>query len=247
MNHPITGRLRRARGLPSSEACTVFREGKGRPTRLHSPHSQPPPPAPRPVPRWPSPTRCPAGGDPNILESSRGTDWGSWFAAEGYGKPSLRGQPGSVARARADPDRAGFRVVRAAAVDVRHRHAQRSASSSATTRLWDIDPSRHRLMLNGSELRCWPMVFTMDELMRLPTVSRASTSSSAAPTPAWNGATRPCRPAVHARHALSCSEFTGVPLRTLLETAGADVRRRAASCGRGADGSSMTLSSRWIW
>ena len=34
---------------------------------------------------------------------------------------------------------------------------------------------------------------TMDELMRLPRY-RASTSSNAVPTPAWNGATSPCRP-----------------------------------------------------
>jgi sulfane dehydrogenase subunit SoxC len=39
---------------------------------------------------------------------------------------------------------------------------------------WDIDPSQHRLMVNGSDptMLKRPMVFTMDELMRLPPVSR---------------------------------------------------------------------------
>ena len=39
---------------------------------------------------------------------------------------------------------------------------------------WDIDPSKHRLMVNGSDERMLktPMVFTLDELMRLPSVSR---------------------------------------------------------------------------
>ena len=35
---------------------------------------------------------------------------------------------------------------------------------------WDIDPSKHRLMINGMVKR--QRVFTMDDLMRLPSVSR---------------------------------------------------------------------------
>ena len=39
---------------------------------------------------------------------------------------------------------------------------------------------------------------------------------------------------------LSCSEFTGVPLRDLLEYCGADFKKGRYILAEGADGSSMT-------
>jgi len=44
---------------------------------------------------------------------------------------------------------------------------------------------------------------------------------------------------------VSCSEFTGVPLITVLELAGADLKNGKFVLAEGADGSSMTRTIRW--
>jgi sulfane dehydrogenase subunit SoxC len=109
---------------------------------------------------------------------------------------------------------------------------------------WDIDPSKHRLMINGSDdtMLKRAMVFTMDELMRLPSVSRMHFIECGANTGMeWGNAAVPTVQYTHGM--LSCSEFTGVPLRTLLELCGADLRPGARGkfvLAEGADGSSMT-------
>ncbi len=102
---------------------------------------------------------------------------------------------------------------------------------------WDIDPSKHRLMING--LVKHQMVFTMDEIMRLPSVSRFHFIECGA-----NSAVEcaiVAEPTVQDTHGMiSCSEFTGVPLITLLELAGIDLKRAKFILAEGADGSSMT-------
>jgi len=106
---------------------------------------------------------------------------------------------------------------------------------------WDIDPSKHRLMLNGSDeaMLKRPMVFNMDELMRLPSVSRMHFIECGANTGMeWGNAAVPTVQYTHGM--LSCSEFTGVPLRTLLELCGADLKRAKFILAEGADGSGMT-------
>ena len=106
---------------------------------------------------------------------------------------------------------------------------------------WDIDPSKHRLMVNGSDasLLKRAMVFTMDELMRLPSVSRMHFIECGANTGMeWGNAAVPTVQYTHGM--LSCSEFTGVPLRTLLELCGADFKRGTFVLAEGADGSGMT-------
>jgi sulfane dehydrogenase subunit SoxC len=109
---------------------------------------------------------------------------------------------------------------------------------------WDIDPSKHRLMVNGSDATMLKraMVFTMDELMRLPSVSRMHFIECGANTGMeWGNTAVPTVQYTHGM--LSCSEFTGVPLRTLLELCGADLRPGARGkfvLAEGADGSSMT-------
>ena len=80
-----------------------------------------------------------------------------------------------------------------------------------------IDPATHTLTVHGLVER--PLVFSMDDLRRLPSVSRVlfvecSGNSGSEWSPA--GA-----PTVQLSHGLaSCSEWTGVPLRLLLEEAG---------------------------
>ena len=80
-----------------------------------------------------------------------------------------------------------------------------------------IDPATHTLTIHGLVER--PLVLSMDDLRRLPSVSRVlfvecSGNSGSEWSPA--GA-----PTVQLSHGLaSCSEWTGVPLRMLLEEAG---------------------------
>ena len=89
----------------------------------------------------------------------------------------------------------------------------------------DVDPRQHRLLIHGLVER--PLIFTLEELQRLPSVSRIhfvecggnSTASGAWFTP---GLVRTLPEAtVQQTHGLtSCSEWTGVPLSLLLGEAG---------------------------
>ena len=102
---------------------------------------------------------------------------------------------------------------------------------------WDIDPSQHRLMVNG--LVRAARVFTMDDLMRLPSVSRIHFIECGANSAMeWGMSTVPSVQYTHGM--LSCAEFTGVKLSTLLDLCGADLRRTRTVLAEGADGSSMT-------
>ncbi len=77
----------------------------------------------------------------------------------------------------------------------------------------DIDPREHRLMINGMVDR--PLVFTMEELMRLPSVSRVHYIECIANAP------RPEEKTLDQMHGMvACSEWTGVPLSVLLKEAG---------------------------
>jgi sulfane dehydrogenase subunit SoxC len=79
----------------------------------------------------------------------------------------------------------------------------------------------------------------MDELMRLPSVSRFHFIECGANTGMeWGNVAVPTCQYTHGM--LSCSEFTGVPLRTVLELCGADWKRGRFVLAEGADGSSMT-------
>jgi sulfane dehydrogenase subunit SoxC len=101
----------------------------------------------------------------------------------------------------------------------------------------DIDPRGHRLMVHGlvKEAR----VFTMDDLLRLPSVSRIHFIECGANTGAeW---ARVALPTVQYTHGMiSCSEFTGVLLATLLDMCGVDLKQGKYVLAEGADGSGMT-------
>ena len=105
----------------------------------------------------------------------------------------------------------------------------------------DIDPARHRLMINGSGpgMLKKPRVYTIPELLRLPSVSRILFLECGGNTAMeWAG---PTMPTVQYTHGwLSCSEFTGVPLRLLLEDCGVDYRKARYVLAEGADGASLT-------
>lgn len=101
----------------------------------------------------------------------------------------------------------------------------------------DVDPTKHRLMING--LVKTPKVYTMDDLMRLPSVSRMHFIECGANTAMeWGNVAVPSVQYTHGM--LSCSEFTGVPLSTLLDDCGFDRSKAKFILAEGADGSSMT-------
>jgi sulfane dehydrogenase subunit SoxC len=96
-------------------------------------------------------------------------------------------------------------------------------------------------MINGSDssLIKKQLVLTMDEVMRLPSVSRFHFIECGANTGMeWGNVAVPTVQYSHGM--LSCSEFTGVPLRILLDMAGVDYKRARYVLAEGADGSSMT-------
>ena len=180
----------------------------------------------------------PADGDPNILNlppHSRGL--GQPVVTDGYGKPSKyeanvqrRQSPGLTQTRQASvsfaPLQSLFGIVTPSGLHFERHHQG----------WWDIDPSKHRLMVNG--LVKAATVFTMDELMRLPSVSRFHFIECGANTGMeWGNVAVPTAQYTHGM--LSCSEFTGVPLITLLEMAGADLKAGRFVLAEGADGSSM--------
>lgn len=101
----------------------------------------------------------------------------------------------------------------------------------------EIDPARHRFMING--LVKTPKVYSMDDLMRLPSVSRIHFIECGANSAMeWGNVAVPTVQYTHGM--LSCSEYTGVLLSTLLEDCGIDLKRAKYLLAEGADGSSMT-------
>tara|TARA_B100002003_G_scaffold248341_1_gene281910 strand:- start:1949 stop:3193 length:1245 start_codon:yes stop_codon:yes gene_type:complete len=77
----------------------------------------------------------------------------------------------------------------------------------------DIDPDKHRLMIHG--MVDLPLVFTMEELKRLPSVTRLHFIECAG-----NRANRRHTTVQETHGMTSCAEWTGVLLSTLLEEAG---------------------------
>jgi len=93
--------------------------------------------------------------------------------------------------------------------------------------LMDIDPAQHRLTIFGMVDR--PLVLTMEELKRLPSISRIYFLECNA-----NGGQARVKAAktVQEAHGLtSCSEWTGVPLSLLLREAGVQSGARWLVCG----------------
>jgi sulfane dehydrogenase subunit SoxC len=105
----------------------------------------------------------------------------------------------------------------------------------------DIDPARHRLMINAAFFNdtATTEIYTVDELMRLPPISRMYFIECGGNT--GTERERATAPTVQYTHGMiSCSEFTGIPLRKLLEDCGVDFRRARFVLAEGADGASLT-------
>ena len=184
-----------------------------------------------------------AVGDDNILHlPSWSTTLGQPVAATPYGMPSKyetslirRQSPGLTQVAAASvsfmPLQGMFGIITPSGLHFERHHQG-----------WqDVDPSKHRLMINGSspEFVKKAKVYTMDDLMRMPSVSRMHFIECGANTGMeWGNVAVPTVQYTHGM--ISCSEFTGIPLRTLLEDCGADFKKGKFVLAEGADGSSMT-------
>jgi sulfane dehydrogenase subunit SoxC len=178
-------------------------------------------------------------GDPNILNLPPWTtSLGLPVAHRGYGMPAKyemnlmrRESPGLASVAQASvaftPLQGLFGIITPSGLHFERHHQG-----------WvEIDPSKHRLMING--LVKTPKVYTMDDLMRLPQVSRIHFIECGANTAMeWGNVAVPTVQYTHGM--LSCSEYTGVLLSTLLDDCGIDLKRAKYLLAEGADGSSMT-------
>jgi sulfane dehydrogenase subunit SoxC len=103
----------------------------------------------------------------------------------------------------------------------------------------NIDPDQHRLVIHG--LVKQPLVFTLEALSRYPMTSRIAFVECAGNSGALN-APQPQALNVPAIHGLlSCSEWTGVKLSTLLDEAGVEPSARWL-IAEGADSASMSRS-----
>ena len=182
-------------------------------------------------------------GDPNILNlPAHSKSLGQPVASRSYGLPSefeknlqRRESPGltrvGAASVSFAPLQSLFGIITPSGLHFERHHQG----------WWDIDPFKHRLMINGSDETFIkrPMVFDMDALMRLPSVSRMCFIECGANTAMeWNNTAVPTVQYTHGM--LTCSEFTGVPLITLLEICGTDLKRGKFVLAEGADGSGMT-------
>jgi sulfane dehydrogenase subunit SoxC len=103
----------------------------------------------------------------------------------------------------------------------------------------DIDPEQHKLLVHGLVRR--PLVFTMDALLRYPTVTRTLFIECAGNSGQNLGANPPQAPCGVIHGLMSCSEWTGVPLSILMDEAGVD-RRAAWVLAEGADAAAMSRS-----
>jgi len=83
----------------------------------------------------------------------------------------------------------------------------------------DIDPRQHRLLIHGMVDR--PLILTMEDLRRLPSVSRVHFLECRANNNPSVAQRKVATATVQITHGLtSCSEWTGVPLSMLLKEAG---------------------------
>jgi sulfane dehydrogenase subunit SoxC len=99
-----------------------------------------------------------------------------------------------------------------------------------------INPAEHRLMIHG--LTETALIFTMDEIRQFPAVSRVhfmECSGNPSFLPPWG------KTAAEVSGLVSCAEWTGVTLRTLLDEAGLKPEAKWI-IAEGADGAAMTRS-----
>ena len=184
--------------------------------------------------------QTPAGeGDPAILRlPAHSVGLGAPVAAKGYGSPSKfednmqrRESPGltrvSAASVSFAPLQGFFGIITPNGLHFERHHQG----------FWDIDPRQHRFMING--LVKTPKVYAIDDLMRMSAISRMYFIECGANTGMeWGNVAVPTVQYTHGM--LSCCEYTGVPLKALLDDCGIDLKKAKYVLAEGADGSGMT-------
>ena len=182
-------------------------------------------------------------GERVILEPQpHATSLGQPVVTTGYGLPSKyernlmrRESPGLTRVAAASvsfsPLQGMFGIITASGLHFERHHQG-----------WhDLAPSQHRLMVNGADpnLLKRPSVFTIDDILRMPPVSRMHFIECGANTGMeWGNVAVPTVQYTHGM--LSCSEFTGVRLRDVLDYCGADYKKGRFVLAEGGDGSGLT-------
>jgi sulfane dehydrogenase subunit SoxC len=177
-----------------------------------------------------------AGDAPNLPSWTRSL--GPGVAVTGYGLPSKyessvqrRQSPGLTRSPQSSvsftPLQNLFGIITPSGV-----HFERHHSGSA-----EINPNEHRLMIHGLVRR--PLILSMDDILRFPSVSRVHFIECGANSGMeWGNVAVPTVQYTHGM--LACSEFTGVLLSTLLEEVGYDKARGKYILAEGADGSALT-------
>ena len=101
----------------------------------------------------------------------------------------------------------------------------------------DIDPRAHQLAIHG--LVATPKRYTLEALLRMPSVSRIHFIECGANTGMeWGNVAVPTVQFTHGM--VSCAEYTGVRLSTLLDDVGVDLKRARFVLAEGADGAALT-------
>jgi sulfane dehydrogenase subunit SoxC len=103
----------------------------------------------------------------------------------------------------------------------------------------EIDPAQHRVLIHGRVTR--PLTFGVDDLLRYPMVTRTVFIECAGNSLQMYGATPADLTCGQIHGLVSCTEWTGVPVRILLEEAGADPAAEWA-LAEGADAAAMSRS-----
>lgn len=101
----------------------------------------------------------------------------------------------------------------------------------------DVDPLAHRLIVHGLVRN--PRIYTVEDVMRFPAVSRIHFIECGANT-GMEWANVAVATVQYTHGMLGCSEWTGVPLSVLLEEAGFDRSKGRYVLAEGADGASLT-------
>ncbi len=103
----------------------------------------------------------------------------------------------------------------------------------------DIDPDKHRLLIHGMVKQ--PLTFSLNDLMRYPMETHVRfVECGGNSAPMWSK--EPVQASVQGLHGLlSCSEWTGIRVSTILEEAGVDPRATWV-IAEGADGVTMNRS-----
>lgn len=101
----------------------------------------------------------------------------------------------------------------------------------------DVDPYQHRLLVHGLVRN--PKIYTMEDILRFPAVSRIHFLECGANSGMeWANVAVPTVQYSHGM--LSCAEYTGVPLSTILDDVGYDTKHASYILAEGADAAGLT-------